>query len=408
MRASPIPLHPFLALVVGAALLSPLGCSGGGSTTPTTNVTTGDPGPGGLYLSASGEATAVTGYDFPPASGNDTFLVDGWIFRLDHEIVVVDHLKLWDGPDTVPGDQSMHGALVAHADGPWAIDLHNGGPLTGQGGTPEQAQPFAGIKSKDDGSAFDTTIRYAFGFDTVPATASAVKINLDADGQSDYDFMVANRYTVLYVGSVSRPANDPCATASGAAYDFSALPKTLKFRLGFSTPTSYVNCQNGAQFPGVPGINGENHPRGIQFRRDQSVIAQITLHADHPFWESFAEASSLRFDSIAAQYIGVADPLATVEDMKGVDFTAFKDKNGAVLPMRSCVDASLYAPPYPPGQQLHFDPLKIPVDKAGADPAKALKDYFDYLRYSQSTQGHLNSEGLCFVSRNYPSPPGGS
>ncbi len=396
-------------LLLGALALVAGACSSSGGTTQTmNNVTTGDPGPGGLYLTASGEALAVTGYDFPPASGDDTFLVDGWIFKLDHEIVTVDHVKLWETPDKVPADQSQHGAQVAHADGPWAIDLHLGGPLTGEGGAPEQAQPFAGIKSKDNGGAFDTTIRYAFGFDTVPATAGATKVNLDADGESEYDFMVQNGYSVLYVGTVSRPATDPCATAGGTAYDFSKLPATLKFRLGFATPTSYVNCQNGSEFPGVPGINGEDYPRGVQFRSDRSVIGQVTVHADHPFWESFAEDSSLRFDQIAAQYVGVSNPVATVEDMRGVDFTAFTDKTGAVFPMRSCVDSSLYMPPYAAGDQLHFDPLTVPVNKNGSDAKKALKDYFDYIRYSQSTQGHLNSQGLCFVSRNYDSPPGGS
>lgn len=396
------------SLLAGALALVAGACSSSGGDTQTMNVTTGDPGPGGLYLTASGESLAVTGYGFPPASGDDTFLVDGWIFKLDHEIVTIDHVKLWETPDKVPADQSQHGEEVAHADGPWAIDLHKGGPLTGEGGAPEQSQPFAGIKSKDDGSAFDTTRRYAFGFDTVAASGSAINVNLDADAQSDYQLMQQKGYTVLYVGTVSRPADDTCTAAGGSSYDFGALPKTLKFRLGFATPTSYVNCQNGSEFPGVPGINGEDYPRGVQFRKDRSVIGQVTVHADHPFWESFAEESSLRFDQIAAQYIGVADPVATVEDMKGVDFTAFKDKNGVALPMRSCVDASLYMPPYPVGQQLHFDTLTVPVDKNGTDPAKAIRDYFDYLRYTQSTQGHLNSQGLCFVSRNYPSPAGGS
>lgn len=400
--------HTLRVLLLATVALWATACSSSSDYKPGSNVTTGDPGPGGLYLTASCEALAVTGYAFPPASPDDTFLVDGWIFHLDHEIVTIDHVKLWDNPDMVPADQSQHGAQVAHADGPWAIDLHLGGPLTGQGGAPEQAQPFAGIKSKDDGSAFDTTIRYAFGFDTVAATAAATKVNLDADGSSDYDDMIQKGYTVLYVGTVSRPATDPCASAGGAAYDFTTLPSTLKFKLGFSTPTSYVNCQNGGEFPGVPGINGEDYPRGVQFRSDHSVIGQVTVHADHPFWESFAEDSPLRFDQIAAQYVGVSNPVATVEDMMGVDFTAFKDKAGNVLPMRTCVDSSLYAPPYTPGDQLHFDPLTVPIDKAGTDPSKALRDYYDYIRYTQSTQGHLNSQGLCFVSRNYPSPPGGS
>jgi hypothetical protein len=233
-------------------------------------------------------------------------------------------------------------------------------------------------------------------------------VNLDTEGQSDYDFMISNGYSVLYVGTVSRPASDACATAGGTTYDFTTLPATLKFRLGFSTPTSYVNCQNGSEFPGVQGINGEDYQRGIQFRSDRSVVGQVTIHADHPFWESFAEGSALRFDQIAAQYVGVSQPTTTVEDMIGVDFTAFKDKSGESLPMRSCVDASLYTPPYPVGQQLHFDALKVPVDATSNDPSTAIRDYYDYVRYTQSTQGHLNSQGLCFVARNFPAPPGGS
>jgi hypothetical protein len=382
--------------------------SAGSTGTAGTAGTVADPGPGGLYLTTSGESLAVTGYDFPPATPDDTFLVDGWIFQLDHYIVSIDHIKLWENPDMVPADQSQHGAQVAHLDGPWVIDLHNGGPITGEGGSPEQAEPFAAIKSKDDGSAFDTTTRYAFGFDTVAASASATNVNLDANGQTEYDYMVQNGYSVLYVGTVSRPDTDTCATAGGTSYDFTTMPKTLKFKLGFSTPTSYINCQNGSEFPGVTGLNGEDYQRGIQFRSDKSVIGQVTVHADHPFWESFAEDSPLRFDQIASQYVGGANPLATIEDMKGVDFTAFTDKTGTALPMRTCVDSTLYTPPYPAGQQLHFDPLKVPVDKTGTDPTTALRDYYDYIRYTQSTQGHLNSQGLCFVSRNFPSPPGGS
>ncbi len=406
--------HPISSSLIALAAALPIalaGCSSdsdsNGSTTSGNGAAT-DPGPGGLYLTASGEALAVTGYNFPPGPDDDTFLVDGWVFRLDHEIVALDHVKLWEDPDKVPADQSQHGAEVAHLDGPWVIDLHNGGPLTGEGGDPEKAQPFASIKGKDDGSAFDTTLRYGIGFDTIAASASAKNVNLDADGQSEYDYMIEKGYSVLYVGTVSRPENDDCATAGGDAYDFSKLPKTLKFRLGFKTPTSYINCQNGSQFPGVGGLNGEDYQRGIQFSSSKSVVAQVTVHADHPFWESFAEDSALRFDQIAAQYVGVDSPVATVEDMEGVDFTAFTDKNGKTLPMRSCVDDSLYSPPYTVGDQLHFDPLRVPVDKTGKDPSKAISDYSDYIRYTQSTQGHVNSQGLCYVSRNYPSPSGGS
>jgi hypothetical protein len=322
-------------------------------------------------------------------------------------LVTLDAVTLWDNPDTVPADQSQHGAQVAHANGPWAIDLHKGGPLTGQGGAPEQAQPFASITAKDDGSAFDPTVRYAFGFSTVAASTSALNVNLDAADLVDYQVMIDKGYSVLYVGHVARPAVDTFSEG-GSTYDFSKLPALLPFRLGFSTPTSYINCQNGSEFPGITGINGEDYERGIQFESGASVVGQVTIHADHPFWESFAEDTPIHFDQIAAQYVGVTSPVATVEDMVGVNPAAFTDHAGAPLPLRSAVATSLYTPPYPLGDQLNFNMLKVPFDPHGSDPSKAIRDYYDYLRYTQATQGHLNSQGLCFVSRNFPSPPGGS
>jgi hypothetical protein len=137
---------------------------------------------------------------------------------------------------------------------------------------------------------------------------------------------------------------------------------------------------------------------------------------DHPFWESFAEDTPLHWDQIAAQYVGVTTPMATLEDLqfigppgakttKPLDFTAFTDNTGAPIPWRTC-DASYYTPT---GMgQLHFDPLKVNVTIGGTDPKTGLRNYYDFIRYTQATQGHLNSQGLCYIDRQYPSPPGGS
>ncbi len=50
-----------------------------------------------------------------------------------------------------------------------------------------------------------------------------------------------------------------------------------------------------------------------------------------------------------------------------------------------------------------FDSLGIQYSPTG-DPSQVMRDYHDYMDYDQSTQGHLNSDGLCYVARNYPSP----
>ena len=107
------------------------------------------------------------------------------------------------------------------------------------------------------------------------------------------------------------------------------------------------------------------------------------------------------FDQLAARHVGedAGIPLATLNDQIGVDFLGFHDSEGTPLPWRSCL-ASYTAQ----SGTMSFDPHGVPVDP-GADPSQALRDYRDFMAYDQSTQGHLNADGLCFVKRNYPSPP---
>jgi hypothetical protein len=268
---------------------------------------------------------------------------------------------------------------------------------------------FGAIQGMDDGSAFDPTVTYGFGFSTIAATSNVYNVNLDAADLDAYNnVMIPNGYSVLYEGTATYVGDPSCngkQTSGSVTYDFSQMPAVIPFQMGFSTPTNYVNCQNGTDLSGK-GVDGEDHPRGVQFSTSQNVVAQVTIHMDHPFWESFAENSPLHWDDIAAQYVGVTSPTAHTEDLKGVDFTAFTDKNKAPLPWRSCVPASYYTPPAT--GQMAFDPLKVKVTIGGGNPAVGLRDYYDFIRYTQATQGHLNSQGLCFIDRQYPSPPGGS
>jgi hypothetical protein len=289
----------------------------------------------------------------------------------------------------------------------------------GKGGGGEQAKPFAQILAQDDGAAFDPTTTYAFGFNTIAAPKDVYNVNLTntpgADGKDDLDeyndVMIPNGYSVLYEGVATykgaapgQPSCDVVTSGTVGPYDFTKLPSSIPFRMGFSTPTNYVNCQNGTDLPGM-GVNGEDHPRGVQVSATASIIAQVTIHMDHPFWESFAENSPLHWDQIAAQYAGASNPIATVEDLKGVNFTAFTDKNDKPIPWRTC-DPTYYTTTGT--GQLHFDPLKVNVTIGGSDPTTGLRDYYDFIRYTQATQGHLNSQGLCYIGRQYPSPPGGS
>ena len=408
-----------------------------------------DPGGGGFLITISGEVNALSGYPYPPFDVSQTWMVDGWNWKIEKYIVVVDKITLWTDPNASPTDQSQHGAAVAQANGPWVIDLHKGGPIDGKGGGGEQAVPITTMTNQNlnGGASFDPSVTYGFGFSTVqaPADGSAINVNLDNSEVDDWKYMVAGGYSVYYHGTATWAGNASGAPSgfaqctqtstnassgddggaeggagdagSSGGYDFTKLPPTMTFQLGFSTPTNYVNCVN------YTVSSQENQTvRGVQTSTSQSVINQVTVHMDHPFWESFEEDTPVHWDQIAAQYVGrpIPDggtiPVAHTEDMIGVPFNPFTDHLGNVMPWRDCEPGS-YTPPG--NGAMSFSTLSVQQNPhgtcTGTTPADfstancpAIRDYYDFMRYTQSTQGHLNSQGLCFIDRQYPAPAGGS
>jgi hypothetical protein len=144
--------------------------------------------------------------------------------------------------------------------------------------------------------------------------------------------------------------------------------------------------------------------RGIQSKTNAEVVAQGTLHLDHPFWEALEEDAPFRWDAIAALKsvatgMGPASASLTEADLKSIDFQALKDAQGNALPIRYC--GPVQAGEATTGT-LKYDPKAVPVNPAGG--AAGLKDLYEYMLYNQSTFGHLNNDGLCFPARNYPSP----
>jgi hypothetical protein len=435
----------------------------GGGTTPALAAPDGsaslmafpypqDPGAGAFYVTISGESNALTGYPFPPADFSaDTYMVDGWEFQIFEYLVVVDKVVLWSDPNLSGTDQSKHGPQVAHLDGPFVVDLHKGGKIVGQGGAPEAATPLGVITSQNDNGnkPFDQSggTTYGLGFSTVPATWDAYNVNLDATEAADFALMVANGYSVFYRGMAIWKGDDPgnpyapCAqsvagpgvdagvlhegdagdasmsTYADGGYDFSFIDRLgYAFTLGFSTPTNYVNCQN-MTMQGM-ALPGEDYPRGVAASSSDSSIIQLTMHMDHPFWESFQEDTPVHWDDLAAQFVGSGvDPVpVATEDFKGVPFHPWFDRTRTPLPWRNCV-GTYYVPPG--DGAMFFSTLSVPIDPFGTctgtvgqdytlDDCPAIRDYYDYIRYTQSTQGHLNSQGLCFIDRQYPAPAGGS
>lgn len=378
---------------------SDAGTCSGSSLSPFTAPK--DPGAGGILFTASGEVLALSGYPFPPAQPGDPAFVDGWDVHFKRLLVTIDHITISDMPDKAPGDQSQTGAALATLNGPWAVDLTHDDPsyLDGKGGPGERAVPIAALPPgmlKTDGT------RYAFGFDVTKANACAQNVNLDAAAQADYEQMVSQGCAVLYVGTATfKGDNNAYPGCVPPGYD--KWPATVDFKLCFKSPTTYVNCQNpdnmGTAFP------NEEYQRGIALDATKSVVAQITIHTDHPFWDSVLHNSPAHFDQFAARVVGsdAGTPLVTLDMTQGVDYTGYTDALGNKLQWRYCMDPPVDVHPKFTGP-MAFDPQSIP-HATGNDPASGLRDYYDFSTYNQSTQGHLNADGLCFVKRAYPSPP---
>jgi hypothetical protein len=397
--------------------------AGGGAATLAAFTPPTDPGPSGVLFAASGEVLALTGYNFPPASANDPAFVDGWDVHFTRLLVTLDNITLSEGPNAMPGDESCTEPPVAKLAGPWAVDLSHSDPayLPGKGGPGEEAVPIAALAHQNypagNAAAFDTsgTTPYAFGFDIVPATSSAMNVNIDATGLADYQTMIADGCAVLYVGTATFKGTTctcpPTATNLTQACDaatYAGWPtagQAVPFHLCFKSPTSYVNCQNPDNEPAKP-LQGEEHQRGIFFKSNSSVIAQVTIHTDHPFWDSVLHDSPAHFDQFAASVAGQGQngvfPTVRTESAQGIDYTSFKDAQGHALGWRYCI-----APPTDVHAQfvgpMAFDPQTVPHTST-SDGCMGLRDYYDFATYNQSTQGHLNSDGLCYVARHYPSP----
>jgi hypothetical protein len=161
-----------------------------------------------------------------------------------------------------------------------------------------------------------------------------MNVNLDADALFEYqadDATTAARSSTW----ARRPSGGwtvpvPRRRSATAACDpatYAGWPsrgQSVPFHLCFKSPTTYVNCQNPDNDP-AKALSGEEHQRGIYFKKDASVVAQVTIHTDHPFWDSVLHDSPAHFDQFAAPWRAAGRgvfPTVTLEMTQGVDYTA--------------------------------------------------------------------------------------
>ncbi len=359
----------------------------GGSDAGEEFTSPSDPGKGGFLVTVSGEDLAAVGYDWTSASlsdGDPPAFVDGWAVKFEHVIVTVANVHVNADPDKDEGNPQNVGALVASDDGPYAVDATIGGDVVGKSESPdEKTIPIAAFAKQDNGKAFDPEARYAFSYDLVPASPDAKLTNLDADGRALYAEAKEKGWSMIYAGTATYQGPEPEADSV-----FSKMPTEVKFTLGLTNPSSYINCRN-TDLAAV----GDEFPRGIQASATKSTVVQITVHTDHGFWDTLnVEGTPLHFDPIAANSSTYGMPtkagVVTIEDLVDVDVSGFTTKNGDPLPWRSLV--SDYTAPT---GQMKYD--------TNGTSFKRVNSFASYLAYSAASGGHMNADGECEVKNNF-------
>ncbi|MGA7743114.1 MAG: hypothetical protein ACLP66_23590 [Polyangia bacterium] len=395
--------------------LAALGCGGGsksnvnevtfpaGSKLATPDITfsmTSPNKPLSVEVTFSGETLGINGLPFQPVNQGDPYFVDGWNMAIDEDIVVVGNLALNTNPTE---DQTWYdmGPQVASKAGPYVFDAHQAKGFVGKDGV-EPASPMFVWNTEDDGTAFDSSQRYAFSYDTVPAVYPAWNLNLTPQGQADYDLMVQNgwdkflRGTATYAGTGTYTnSSDPNATAAQA--NFAALPMTVSFTMGWNDATSNTNCVNADL-----GDEANLANRGIVIFPDQAAIAQVTMHVDHVFWDKLKqEGAALRFDPIAA--FAPQDTSTTPFSLNTFHsqhlLATFAD--GTPLP-----DRAPYQPNPSPNisgsvtNDIQPNPLQVTFNLNGVtapDGSAFPDDLVQFMAFSAQSQMHLNAQGLCYI-----------
>jgi hypothetical protein len=271
----------------------------------------GEGGQGSVIVAASGEEAAEVGY--PTSTGPDAIaFADGFTLTFSKVVVSLGHLRL----DAADGDS-------ANVDTePVIVDLTLGRTALWE---------LEGVPSR----RWDR-VSYA----RLPAMSGARNVNA---APADVDEMIASGASLLVAGT---------ATDGTSAYDFSfAFTRTV---------------ENGAC------TNGMDETDGIIVSENATTEAEITIHLDHLFFDSFAtDEPSLRFEPMAA----MADEggAITLDALAGQELAALVDRDG--MPLEDEAGGPIV---YDPG------PLALPTDDLAA-----------YVRAAAVTTGHFNGEGHC-------------
>ena len=189
-----------------------------------------------------------------------------------------------------------------------------------RGGGPDRGARRTQNYPAGNNAAFDTSgaTPYAFGFDTVAATIERHERQpRRAPALADYAQMAADGCAVLYVGTATfngtqlhlSHRRQPERRLRPAIYVRASWPagrrQSVPFHLCFKSPTSLRQLPEPRQRSGARRWRARSTSAGSSSRAAQSVIGQVTIHTDHPFWDSVLHDSPAHFDQFAARVAGM-------------------------------------------------------------------------------------------------------
>jgi len=359
--------------------------------------------PNTLSVTFSGETLGIAGLPYTPAQTGDPYFVDGWTVGFNEYIAVLDNVQLNTNP-TQSAIWSQMGPVVASKSGPFVVDAHRCMGFVGKDGI-EPASALFYWDHLDDGSSFDTSVRYAFSYEIVQAVYPAIAVNLTAQGLADYDLMVKNHWSKFIRGYAYRAAQgtyddssnpqNAAAMAAFASMPEPTDPQKLYFAFGWDDHTQILNCVNSDY-----GAEDQLQNRGVQTTSNGTYIAQITIHTDHVFWDTLLhEGEPLRLDPIVAWMPSntALDNPFFINDLTQQLSTVFD--GGTPLPDRG---------PFMTGNGMMFmsnqgNPNQVIMNTSGINNFPNL--YPDFMAFSAQSQAHLNAQGLCYIVGQHASDP---
>ena len=268
-------------------------------------------GTGTLELRLSGEEASRQG--FPVGSGEDTIaFADGYTLEFTKVLVSIAEVELRDADGASAGLGAD--SVVA--------DLHLGEPV---------AWTFEGVPAQ---RWVDVRYRYA----PPPADARA----LGDVAAADVDRMRAAGASLLIAGSATDGV------------------ETYPFELLFDGEVQMSRCESGI-----------DETDGLVIPQNGVVQAELTVHLDHLFFDTYADdEADLRFEAWAAA-IG-DDETITLDDLATQPLADLRDRSGQ--------------PIVEDGVQVVYDPGPLDLER---------NDLGAYVRAATATTGHFQGEGHC-------------